>query len=116
MGSNAIVFGWNRSLPGREQLSGKHFQDFVAYLQAQKSAAKIESFDPVLLEPHGGSVNGFFLIRGTSEQITALVETQEWIQHQIRAQLHLDGSGTWRAVMGAAVNQRMGMWMEAIPK
>jgi len=38
MSSNAVVFGWDRSLPGREQLSGKHFQDFVAFVQAQKSA------------------------------------------------------------------------------
>jgi len=116
MTSNAIVFGWDRSLPGREQLSGKHFQDFVAYLQAQKAAGKIESFDPVLLEPHGGSVNGFFLIRGTSQQIAAIAESPEWIQHQIRAQLHLDGSGSWRAVVGPAVGERMKMWMEAIPK
>jgi hypothetical protein len=116
MSSNAIVFGWDRSLPGREQLSGKHFQDFVAYLQAQKAAAKIESFDPVLLEPHGGCVNGFFLIRGTSQQITALADSPEWIEHQVRAQLHLDGAGSWRAVTGAAVNERMGMWMQAIPK
>jgi hypothetical protein len=116
MSSNAIVFGWNRSLPGREQLSGKHFQDFMAYLQAQKAASRIESFDPVLLEPHGGSVNGFFLIRGTSAQLTAMTDSPEWVQHQIRAELHLEGAGIWRAVVGAAVSERMGMWMQAIPK
>lgn len=116
MSSNAIVFGWDRSLPGREQLSARHFQDFVAYLQAQKSGGRIESFDPVLLEPHGGTVNGFFLIRGTDDQIAALAASPDYIQHQIRAQLHLDGFGAWRAVAGAAVNERMAMWMQAIPK
>jgi len=116
MSSNAVVFGWDRSLPGREQLSAKHFQDFMAYLQAQKASGKIETFDPVLLEPHGGSVNGFFLIRGNNDQIAALVASPDYLQHQIRAQMHLERSGSWRAVAGAAVNERMAMWVQAIPK
>jgi hypothetical protein len=116
MSSNAIVFGWNRSLPGREQASGKHFQDFVAYLQAQQAAAKIESFEPVLLEPHGGTFNGFFLIKGSVDQLDALANSPDWVQHQVRATLHLDGTAVCRAVAGSAVNERMGMWMQAIPR
>lgn len=116
MSSNAIVFGWDRSLPGREQLSGQHFQDFVAYLQACKNAGTIESFEPVLLEPHGGSVNGFFLIKGANDKLAALTSSPEWVQHQTRAMLHLDGAAVWRGVVGAGVNERMGIWMQAIPK
>lgn len=116
MSSNAIVFGWNRSLPGREQASGQHFQDFMGYLQAQKAAGRIDSFEPVLLEPHGGCFNGFFLIRGTAEQVSALGDSPEWVQHQIRATMHLDGTAVCRAVAGSAVPERMGMWMQQIPK
>jgi len=29
MSSNAIFFGWNRSLPGRERQSAEHFGEFV---------------------------------------------------------------------------------------
>ena len=116
MSTNAILFGWDRSLPGREKLSGQHFQEFVAYLQAQKDAKKIESFDPVLLEPHGGTLNGFFLIRGTPEQVVQLTGSPEWIQHQVRVMLHVDGACVLRGVAGQAVNERMGMWLQAIPK
>lgn len=116
MGSNALVFGWDRSLPGREQLSGQHFQDFVVYLQGQQSAGRIGGFEPVLMEPHGGSVNGFFLIKGTSQQIESLMASPEFIQHPLRAELHIQGLGCWRAVTGPAVHERMGMWMQAIPK
>jgi hypothetical protein len=35
--SNAIFFGWNRSMPGRERLSAQHFDEFVAYLTAETS-------------------------------------------------------------------------------
>ena len=38
MGFNTVFFGWNRSIPGRERLSGAHFEDFVGYLTGlQKS-------------------------------------------------------------------------------
>jgi len=116
MSTNAIVFGWNRSLPGREQLSAKHFQEYVGFLQSLKASGKIESFEPVLLEPHGGTVNGFFLIRGTGEQLAAYMASPEFLQHDLRAQMHLEGYGYWRAVTGAAVGERMAMWVEAIPK
>lgn len=59
MDSNAIVFGWNRSIPGREPLSAEHFQEFVQYLTGLKEKGTIESFDTVILNPHGGDLNGF---------------------------------------------------------
>ena len=32
MASNVILFGWNRSIPGREKVSAQHFGEFVQYL------------------------------------------------------------------------------------
>ena len=32
MASNVLLFGWNRSLPGREKLSAEHFADITQYL------------------------------------------------------------------------------------
>jgi arylsulfatase len=34
-----MLFGWNRSIPGREKLSNEHFQDFVQYPPRQKAAS-----------------------------------------------------------------------------
>jgi len=116
MSANAVLFGWNRSLPGREQLSAAHFQDFSAYLQKQIAGGAIESFEPVLIEPHGGTFNGFFLIKGTHQQLSTLTSSPEWVQHVIRAELHLEGASVWRGVTGAAVAERMGMWVQALPK
>ena len=45
MSSNAIFFGWNRALPGREHLSAQHFQDFVAYLSGLQEAGAIDAFE-----------------------------------------------------------------------
>jgi hypothetical protein len=32
MSSNALFFGWNRSVPGCEKISAEHFGSFVQYL------------------------------------------------------------------------------------
>jgi hypothetical protein len=37
-----------------------------------QSDGRIESFEMCLLEPHGGELGGFVLLRGTEEQIEAV--------------------------------------------
>jgi hypothetical protein len=110
MDRNIIFFAWNRSIPGREETSGKHFDEFVAYLGAQAQSGAIQGFDVVFLDPHGGDLNGFFLIKGDSASLDALVSTDEWTEHMTRAALHLESSGSVRGVTGEAVAQRMALW------
>jgi hypothetical protein len=116
MSTNVIVFGWERSVPGRESASAQHFRDFTQYLQACMGDGSVESFEPFLLEPRGGTLNGFFLIRGTAEQLSKLQNSEQWIRHQVRATLHLVSTAIMRGVGGEAVPQRMALWMESVPK
>lgn len=116
MRSNILMFGWNRSTPGREMVSAQHFQEFVEYLGAQKRSGQIDSFDAVMLEAHGGQLNGFFLIRGAPAKLTELTASTEWTRHQTRAILHLDGSSVVRGITGEAIDEQMKEWVSAIPK
>jgi hypothetical protein len=115
MSSNTIFFGWNRSLPGRERLSAEHFQAFVQYLAGLQQGGSIAGFEPVFLEPHGGDLNGFFLIRGEPAKLDALLASDGWVTHMTRATLHLDGSGVVRGLMGDLVQQRMALWTGLLP-
>jgi hypothetical protein len=116
MGSNAIFFAWNRSLPGRERISGEHFQEFSQYLNGLQKKGEISSFEAVFLNPHGGDMNGFFLIRGDSSKLDTLVSTKEWETHMIRAVHHLQGAGAVRAQTGDLIAGRMSIWTENIPR
>ncbi len=115
MSSNMILFGWNRSLPGREHLSAAHFGEFGHYLGGLQQSGAIESFEAVFLNSHGGDLNGFFLIRGDNAKLDALIASTAWIEHMIRADLHLQGSGVVRGATGELVMERMSMWAKALP-
>ena len=114
MSSNVMPFGWNRPIPGREKMSAQHFQDFVGYLGGLQNKGTIQSFDVVFVEPHGGDLNGFFLIKGDSAKLDALTATTEWITHRLRATVHLEGSGFVRGVTGDEVMGRMALWTSLI--
>jgi hypothetical protein len=116
MSTNVIVFGWKRSVPGREALSAKHFEEFIQFLQAQVKQGTVESFEPILLEPNGGDLSGFFLIKGEGLKLGELTHSTGWAQHQVRATLHMEGIAILRGLAGSAVQQRMRMWSDAIPR
>jgi hypothetical protein len=115
MSSNALLFGWNRPVPGREKISAEHFGEFVQYLGSLQQKGTIQSFDVVFLDPHGGDLNGFFLIRGDSNQLDGVMSSSEWVTHMTRALIHLDGSGAIRGVAGEMIRQRMDLWTGMLP-
>jgi len=115
MASNVVMFGWNRSVSGREKVSGQHFGEFVNYLGGLQQKGAIQSFETVFLDSHGGDLNGFFLIKGETAKLDALLSSTEWITHITRASLHLMGAGVIRGVTGNEIMDRMALWTSLIP-
>ena len=115
MKENVLFFGWNQPVPGREKISGDHFQEFVQYLGELQKKGTIQSFDAVFLDQHGGDMNGFFLIKGEGSKLDALTGTDEWVKHAMRADFHLQGAGFIRGVTGDLLMERMKLWTESIP-
>ncbi|HAV63102.1 MAG TPA: hypothetical protein DCY13_12150 [Verrucomicrobiales bacterium] len=115
MSSNVIFFAWNRSIPGRERISAQHFKDFVSFLESLVKNHGIQSFDPVFLNPHGGDMNGFFLIRGEPAKLKEILSSKEWVTHVFRANMHLQGLGVVRGQTGELIKERMELWTQCIP-
>jgi hypothetical protein len=115
MASSVILFGWNRSIPGREKVSAGHFDEFVKYLGGLQQTGAIQSFDAVFLDAHGGDLNGFILIKAESNKLDTLRATTDWITHITRASLHLEGVGVIHGVTGDEIMKRMAIWTSAIP-
>jgi hypothetical protein len=112
MRSNVLLFGWNRSTSGRELVSSEHFQEFVGYLIGQQEGGVIDSFEVIFLDPNGGDLGGFFLIRGVADSLDQMTGTSEWMVHVMRGGQHLDGQCTIRGATGDAVMERMALFTE----
>ena len=100
MGTNVVFVGWNRPTTGHEQIATALFQEFMQYLGGQQQAGTIQSFESVFLNPHGGDLNGFTLIRGDSGKLDALLSSEAWETYMTRAGLLMDGFGFLRGRNG----------------
>ena len=94
MSSHLILFGWNRSIPGREKVSAAHFDDFVKYLGGLQQAATIQAFEVVFLDVHGGDLNGLFLIKGDAP--ARLADGDERLDHPHDARIAASRRGGCR--------------------
>jgi hypothetical protein len=113
--SHVIFYGWNRSIPGREQTTAAHFQEFLVYAGGLQDSGAIESFEVVFLSPHGGDMIGFFLIKGDQAQLDALQASDEYRNHVTRGAIHLEGSGEVRGVTGEEVMEWQSRWAGNLP-
>jgi hypothetical protein len=116
MSTNTVMFGWKRSRNGREKLSAAHFQEFAGYLSGLQNDGRIASFEPILLDPNGSGLIGFFLIRGEDAKLSEMLSSEQWMEHMIRAMFHVDEPVLVRGASGAMVDQRMATWASHIPQ
>jgi hypothetical protein len=100
MATGALLVGWGGAVRGREQKALQVFTEAIGYYTQLQQQGTIESFEPVLLEPHGGDLNGFVLIRGDREKLNALRTSEEFIRLYRRAGLLVDNMGIINAFIG----------------
>jgi len=62
----------------------------------------------VQLEPHGGDLQGFVLIRGDREKLNRLRYSDEWLRLNIRAGLVVRSLGVVGAFIGEEMSRQFG--------
>jgi len=107
MADSAIFIGFGLPVRGREQQALTVFGEALEYYTRLQQQGEIESFEPVLLEPHGGDLSGFFLIRGSQAQVAAVRGSEEFERQTARGQLIVENIG----IVGAAVGERLASQM-----
>lgn len=104
--ADAVLFiGWGPAVSGREQKALQVFGEGMQYWTRLQQQGAIESFEPVLLEPHGGDLGGFLLIRGEMDRLNRLRAEQEFIDLNTRAQLVVTNFGVVLGYSGERLNQ-----------
>ena len=65
------------------------------------------------LEPHGGDLGGFFLLRGERDSIARVRASDDLVRLAARAQLIVDSFGIVGAETGARIEEQMGIFLQA---
>jgi hypothetical protein len=116
MAKAALFVSWNDIKPGREGQALETFAYAVEFWGKRQAEKKIESFEPVLLDPHGEGAVGFFLIRGESSSLDAIRASTEYVDLMSRCMHVTQGLCGVTARINEGVQQFLQSWQKSIPR
>lgn len=114
MADQAIFIGWGDTVVGREQKAIEVFNESVSYWGSLQGDGKIESMELAFLYPHGGDLAGFALLRGSREQLDAVIAEEDFDRHTARAGLIVHSLGVVRCAINEGIQQQMELFQSAI--
>jgi hypothetical protein len=103
--TSAVLIGWNRVHPSHHGHVDAVTREQLNYWEKAKRAGKIVDFEHVVLVPHGGTLNGFLLVRGDRKELDELLWDDEFLALTSRAQAVTEGLMIVRGVVGEAATQ-----------
>jgi hypothetical protein len=114
MANYGLFIGFGPPVRGREAKSLDVFNEAMQYYAGLQQAGTIESWEVVLLEPHGGDLNGFFLLRGETEKVNRLRGDREFQRLVARGSLIVEHLGVVGANLGDSLPEQIGVFQEAV--
>jgi hypothetical protein len=114
MADYGLFIGFGVPVRGRERQALKVFNEAFEYYSRLQQEGEIESFEPVLLEPHGGELGGFFLVRGDRDKIARIRSSEEFERQTVRGELIVENVGIVGAIMGARLISQMSLLAEQV--
>lgn len=112
MSDSAIFIGWGNVIPGREAKSLAVFGEVIEYYTRLKSQGDVESFEAFALDPHGGDLAGFLIVRGDAEKLSQLRRSDDFIRLDARAGLVVQNFGVVGAVTGERLNSHFQLYLQ----
>ena len=116
MPEGGLFIGWGNVVRGREQVALQVFNEAIEYYSGLQQQGEIDSFEPVFLEPHGGDLLGFILLRGDTERLSRIRARDDFVRLNIRANMVVESFGVVGAFTGDAIAQQTALFQEQIPE
>ena len=114
MADAGLFIGWGEVVRGRESEATELFAETLGYYARLQEEGVIESFEPVFLEPHGGDLIGFILLRGDAAKLASLRVSEEFTQLSIRVSLIVNNLGIVGADLGGRLQRQVEYYTEQI--
>lgn len=103
MADSVIFVGWSGITAGREKQATELSQKTMEYCTKLQAEGKIESFETVILTPHGGDLNGFMIMRGDAKNLSAIRHESTFLDNSALGMACLDGFGIIEGVTGDGI-------------
>jgi hypothetical protein len=110
MSKGSLFVAWGALIPGREEAAGQVLGGAVQYLQQLQQAGRIDSFEVVVLEPHGGKISGFVLLTGDKDAVAQLRVSDEFLQISVQIQMVHSDVSVIGAYTGAEAQSFFAIW------
>ena len=114
MADSGVFVGFGLPVRGRERQAIQVFNETFEYYSRLQQDGEIESFEPVLLEPHGGELGGFFLLRGDQDKLARIVASEEFTRRTARGQLIVENLGVVSALLGDRLVAQLAQFAEQV--
>ena len=111
---SGLFIGWGETYPGREEQALHVFNEVLANNGKLVEEGRIGGFEPFLLGAHGGGLRGFFILRGTPEQILALRTDDEFLGYVMRGQMVASDFGVEELYFGESLEHLMGIFEQRV--
>jgi hypothetical protein len=115
MADRVLFISWGENVAGREERALEVFNESVGFYGRCKEEGRIEDFEVVMLAPNA-DVDGYVAIKGTADQLNALTEDPEYLRLLTEATTIVHKVRVAQGVTGAAIAQRMQIFMEVAAK
>src|SRR5262252_4792107 len=114
MANYGIFIGFGTTARGREAKALEVFGEATQYNARLQQEGRIESWEAVLLEPHGGDLDGFVLLRGDKEKLAQIRVDPEFERLTTRSLLYVDNFGVVGAYIGEGFTETLTRYQEAL--
>jgi hypothetical protein len=109
----ALFIGFGFPVRGREQKAAEVFGEAMSLWGELQGRGELESFEAFFLDPHGGDLGGFMLLRGGREQLQRVHASDEFQRIVTRGQLIAENFGVVYAATGGEIEKQMADFLEA---
>jgi hypothetical protein len=114
MADAGLFVGWGEVVRGREDRALNVFNETLELYGQMESDGRIESSEVVLLNPHGGELQGYALLRGSEAQMDAVARDEDFQRVMTKASLIIDDLGIIPAAIGEGLGRAMAIYQEEI--
>jgi hypothetical protein len=114
MPDTALFVGFGTPPRGRERKALAVFNEALQFYAELQQRGEIESFEAALLEPHGGDLGGFILLRGERDKLARVRMSDEFNRLTARAGLVVDGFGVVEAALGERLQSQMALYIDQL--